>query len=107
MSCFERKQFSSERAYRVACATLLGLVLHAASRCPAEQLKVTPYKSSGIYAHGEKAGWTLTRSADGAKSEPAYAYTIKKNNLDLIKSGSLDLSSGKANIEATSDEPAM
>jgi len=42
-----------------------------------------------------------------AKAPTAYVYTIKKDNQDLIKSGSLDLASGKAKVEVKSDEPAM
>jgi cephalosporin-C deacetylase-like acetyl esterase/lysophospholipase L1-like esterase len=36
-----------------------------------------------------------------------YTYTAKKNNLEVIKTGHLDLSSGKASIELTLNEPAM
>jgi cephalosporin-C deacetylase-like acetyl esterase len=36
-----------------------------------------------------------------------YKYTVKKNNLDVIKTGTLDLSSGAAKIQVTLVEPAM
>ena len=71
----------------------------------AQQLLFTPFNSDGIYRRGEKAGWTasLPAGVPGAK----YTYTIKKNNLDVLKSGTLDLSSGSATIEITLGEPAM
>ena len=36
-----------------------------------------------------------------------YTYTIKRNQLDTLKTGEFDLSSGKATIEVPSDAPAM
>jgi cephalosporin-C deacetylase len=72
--------------------------------CPAAELTLTPFKRSGIYALGEKAGWTVMRS-DGSPPG-AYNYVIRKNNLDEIQKGTLDLSS-PAKIEVTLNEPAM
>ena len=40
-------------------------------------------------------------------SSGIYSYTVKKNNLSVIKTGELDLSSAKAAIELSLDEPAM
>lgn len=77
----------------------------AALSAQAEDLELTPFKSSGIYEVGEKAGWTVTAGPD-ASPTAAYTYTIKKNNFDVIKTGKLDLSS-TATIEATLDEPGM
>ena len=89
---------------------LAGLLLIAwsvASPVSAQQLRLTPYHPSGIYDIGERAGWTVS-AADGASSPAGdFAYTIKKNNLDAIKSGSFDLSTGAASIDVTIDEPAM
>src|SRR5215470_6602572 len=70
-----------------------------------EQLTFTPYKASGIYSAGEKVGWTASLAPGAVGGE--YAYTIKKNNQDTIKTGTLDLSTGPAGIEVTLDEPAM
>ncbi len=78
----------------------------AAQLCSAQQLTLTPYKASGIYGVGEKVGWTAS-PPQGAVSTGEYAYTIKKNNQDVIKTGSLDFSAGRASIEVTLDEPAM
>jgi cephalosporin-C deacetylase len=64
-----------------------------------------PYKPSGIYSVGEKAGWNV--SLPGGVTAQKYAYTIKRNNLDVIASGDVDLSTGKAAIEITPTEPEM
>lgn len=67
----------------------------------AQALQFTPFHANGIYALGEKAGWTVT----GAPAK--YEYVIRKNNLDVIRKGELDLSSGSGTIETSLDEPAM
>jgi cephalosporin-C deacetylase-like acetyl esterase len=79
----------------------------AAAVAGAQQLALTPFNASGIYALGEKVGWTATLPPGTAAPAGGYAYTIKKNNLDVIQSGRLDLASGSATIETTLDEPAM
>ncbi|HST21203.1 MAG TPA: acetylxylan esterase [Blastocatellia bacterium] len=78
----------------------------AAHLCSAQQLTLMPYKASGIYGVGEKVGWTASLP-QGTVSTGDYAYTIKKNNQDVIKTGSLDFSAGRTSIEVTLDEPAM
>ncbi len=78
----------------------------AAHLCAAQQPTFTPYKPSGIYAVGEKVGWTAA-PAQGAAPSAVYTYTVRKNNQDVIKTGTLDLSSGRATIETILDEPAM
>jgi cephalosporin-C deacetylase len=75
----------------------------ASSLCFGAELEFTPFKPGGIYALGEKAGWTVSAPANVAGT---YSYTIKKNNWDVIKSGPLDLSRTET-IEATLNEPAM
>ena len=67
------------------------------------QPRFTPFHANGIYQRGETAGWTVT-AAGGSGS---YTYTIKTNNADVLKSGTLDLASGHATMEATLNEPAM
>src|SRR5919112_2783592 len=89
--------------------TAFVLILCAAQLCPAQQSTFTPYKPSGIYAVGEKVGWTAALPP-GAAPAAGYTYTVRKNNQDVIKTGALDFSSGRAttpNIEVTLDEPAM
>src|SRR5215831_13577475 len=58
----------------------------------ASQLTATPYKASGIYAIGEKVGWTVSLPQGSASKNGDYTYTIKKNNQEVIKDGSLSFS---------------
>jgi cephalosporin-C deacetylase len=79
----------------------------AASPIYAQQLKLTPYNASGIYDIGQKAGWTVSAAGDTSAPSGNFAYTIKKNNLNSIKSGNFVLSSSTASIDVALDEPAM
>src|SRR5215471_10583525 len=74
----------------------------------AAQLTAVPYKAGGIYAIGEKVGWTISLPQSAASKSGDYTYTVKKNNQQLIKDGSLSFSTdGRAMIEIALDEPAM
>jgi cephalosporin-C deacetylase-like acetyl esterase/lysophospholipase L1-like esterase len=86
-----------------AVATLICLLV-ATHAVLAQELTLTPLKPGGIYARGEKAGWTVTPPA-GAPPQ-GYTYSLRKNNLDIIKSGELD-TSRPTTIETTLNEPAM
>jgi cephalosporin-C deacetylase len=70
-----------------------------------QQLTFVPYHSDGIYKVGETVGWTVTPGP----VDPTYSYkwTIRRNNADVLKEGTLDLSSGKDTIEVTADAPEM
>ena len=78
-----------------------------AGACSAQQLTVTPFHKSGIYDLGEKAGWEVSLPEGAPAPTNRYTYTLKQNSQVLIKSGQLDLSSGKTTIEAALNEPAM
>src|SRR5687768_7299830 len=86
------------------CSRWIFAVAFLSSISFADSLTLTPLKPGGIYALGERAGWQV--SAPGGVEGREYSYTIKKNNLDVIKTGTLDLSK-PATIETTLDEPAM
>ncbi|MES2473701.1 MAG: acetylxylan esterase [Pseudomonadota bacterium] len=64
-----------------------------------------PFHKSGIYRVGERAGWTIHASLGMAYTR--YNYEIRENNLKVLKSGVIDLSSGTGTIEATLDKPGM
>ena len=85
---------------------LLALVLFA-FLAEAQQLSFVPFNAGGIYRLGEKAGWTVSPAQGAAAPTTKYTYQIKKNNLDTIKTGTLDFASGSATIETTLEEPAM
>src|SRR5678815_165614 len=86
-------------------ATVVGASLSAQRTPIPQQLVFTPYHASGIYDVGETVGWTVTP----ATSPPTYAFkwTIRRNNAVVLKTGTLDLSAGRAAIEIVADEPAM
>ena len=94
--------YSSRRG--VLLAGLFGALCTLASA--QQEVTFAPFHANGIYQPGEKLGWTVTR-ANGAAGPSKLAYDIKKNEMDVLKSGTLDLSSGTATIEAVLDEPCM
>jgi len=83
-------------------SAIYGALVLAASFTDAQQLSFTPFHADGIYALGEKVGWTV-------KGPPAgkYTYTIKTNNSDQVAAGTIDLTSGSTTLETTLREPAM
>src|SRR5229473_5042772 len=85
----------------------LALICVFVSVAQAQQLSFTPFHKSGIYELGEKAGWTVTLAQDAGVPVSKCTYAIKKNNLDVIQEGTLDLSAGAATIETILNEPAM
>lgn len=93
------------RLFRSPALVAAIFIFALADFCVAQQLTFTPYKTSGIYAVGEKVGWTVSK-VQGAPVDN-YTYAIKKNNQVVIKTGILDLSTGRPSIEVTLDEPAM
>jgi cephalosporin-C deacetylase-like acetyl esterase len=96
---------------RLCSRVLLALVLFGPSLSAqrggpiAQQLVLTPYHANGIYGVGETVGWTVTPGA----TPPTYAYkwTVRRNNAVVLKEGKLDLTTGKATIEVTGDQPEM
>jgi cephalosporin-C deacetylase-like acetyl esterase len=103
-NCFVRARLSA------ALAALIFAVSAANAQPRAntpEPLNFRPYHENGIYQVGEKAGWTVTMAPGVEAPAAGYAYTVKTNNFQTIKSGTLDLSSGSATIEASVNEPAM
>jgi cephalosporin-C deacetylase len=85
---------------------LCGLIILLSATTSAPQpLTFEPFKPSGIYELGETVGWRVTAQADSSASD-VYSYVIRKNNLEPLKSGTLDLSR-PASIKVVLDEPAM
>ncbi len=92
---------------RCAAVGLLLLGVLSGGVCRGGDVAVVPLKATGIYELGEKAGWTIKVAEGAAAPTGKYSFVIRKNNLEQIKSGEFDLSSGSATIDATLDEPAM
>jgi cephalosporin-C deacetylase-like acetyl esterase len=71
----------------------------------AQQLTFVPYHSTGMYEIGDVVGWTV---GPGPEKVPySFKWTIRRNNAVVLKTGKLDLSSGKDKIEITGDQPEM
>lgn len=94
----------------VMCASLVACALAAfgdAAAAAEAQLTFTPFHAGGIYALGEKVGWTVAPARGVVPPKGRFSYTITSNDLDVVKTGTFDLSSGTAIIETTFDRPAM
>ena len=92
---------------RLVKSLFLPVVLFVAAPAFAQTVKLTPYHDTGIYQLNETVGWNVTVPDGATPPTNHYSYTIKKNNQTVLKSGELDLSSGKASFEIAVDEPCM
>jgi cephalosporin-C deacetylase len=90
----------------VARCIIVACGWHAIAVGAAPALTVAPFHASGIYAAGEKAGWTLTLPAGATVAGP-WTYTIKKNNVVVVASGPVEFVAGRATIETLLTGPAM
>ena len=91
------------------CRPML-LVLALSAPLAAQTPTFTPDHASGIYAAGERVGWTVTMPntvAKDARPAGAYTYTVRRNGGEVVSTGTLDLSKGKARIETSLADPAM
>lgn len=79
------------------------LLLAVAGPCSG-QFVLTPENSNGLYQAGEKAVWTITL-APASKATSAGFSVHKNGTSQVLQQGSLDLSSGRAVIEAGLAEP--
>jgi len=77
----------------------------AAQSLPNVNLTFEPFHASGIYRLGERVGWTVRAPMGAAYTK--YSYEIRENNLKVIKSGVLDVSSGAGVLETSLDHPGM
>jgi cephalosporin-C deacetylase-like acetyl esterase len=77
----------------------------AAQTLPNVNLTFEPFHASGIYRTGERVGWTVRAPLGNGYTR--YSYEIRENNLTVIKSGVLDVSSGMAVLETTLNHPGM
>ncbi|HLK15269.1 MAG TPA: acetylxylan esterase [Fimbriimonadaceae bacterium] len=105
------KHFWRSLPFACGFAALLGFAAHprvvkGGSQAPPRPI-FTPYHASGIYDVGETVGWTVSLPEGVAPPAGRVAYSVRRNNFEPIKSGELDLSSGKATIELPADQPSM
>lgn len=82
---------------------LLAVAVHAS----AQQLEFKPYHGDGTYAVGDRVGWTVTPAPGQAAAAGRYSYTIKRDGLAVLRTGTLDLRAGRAAIETSLPAPGM
>ena len=87
--------------FAAALAPLLG-----SSLAFAQQPTFTPDHPNGIYAVGERVGWTVALPVGATETGP-YVYTIRKYGGTVLGTGSATLVNNRARIETSLREPAM
>jgi len=86
---------------------LIGTSLPLAALAGVPKVIFTPWHADGIYRLGAEAGWTVTLPPGAPDPRGRFVYTIKRNDLDVIKTGSFSLGTGKARFGTTLDTPGM
>jgi cephalosporin-C deacetylase-like acetyl esterase len=89
----------------LAAVLMLPLPTASAQMMPNVYLAFEPFHANNIYKIGERAGWTI-RTMLGTEYT-RYSYELRENNFTVLKSGTVDLSSGQATIETVLDHPGM
>src|SRR5215218_7751183 len=79
----------------------------ASGPTPAVKPVFTPKSASGMYGVGDTVAWTATLPAGQAPEPRGYLYKIRKNNLEVLETGTLDFSKGPATIDVVVREPMM
>ena len=85
---------------------MASVVLLVPTLAAAQQPTFMPDHANGIYAAGEKIGWTATLPK-GAKAPGPYNYTVRKFGAESLSAGTLVLKNGRGRIETSLAEPAM
>src|ERR1700722_14246437 len=85
---------------------LVGLILALFSRlAAAQQIDITQDATDGVYAAGAPIVWHVQVAGDGADKIKEAKYTILRCGLTQVGQGTLDLSTGKADITGSLNEP--
>jgi len=66
---------------------------------------IAPERENGLYAVGEKVTWTVRAPLGMPTSR--YTYEVRENNLAVLSSGALDLSSGATTVTGALSRPGM
>jgi len=93
------------KRFFLAAAFALVALPAAAQTLPNVNLVFEPFHANNIYQIGERAGWNIHALLGLGYTK--YNYELRENNLKVLKSGVIDLSSGLGTIEATLDHPGM
>jgi cephalosporin-C deacetylase-like acetyl esterase len=73
----------------------------------AQQLEFTPYRASGIYDLSERVGWAVATAPGQEAPSGMYRYTVMRDGLAVIDSGTFELPQQRATIETSLDRPGM
>ncbi len=95
------------RTARSLGLTLAACLLPLAALAALPQIQFTPLHADGIYRLGQTVGWTVTVPPGAPSPRGRFAYTIKRNDLDVVKTGSFSLASGHATLALRFDAPGM
>ena len=110
---FETSQPRASRSPRVTkvaawvCAPLIAaaLFLSLGSAFAVNPVyTATPDHPTGVYAPNEKVTWTIDVTGDRS-TLTAVPYKVKKDDADVVTSGTLDLSTGPATVSGSRPEP--
>jgi cephalosporin-C deacetylase-like acetyl esterase len=97
----------TRRTVRTVGWMLAGWALPFAALARMPNVVFTPRHADGIYRLGTRVEWTATVPAGAPDPRGRFAYTIKENDLDVVKTGSFSLARGRATFGTTFDAPAM
>jgi cephalosporin-C deacetylase len=100
----------ARRPSRAPLRLLLAAFLTPLAAWPAaqaQQLTFTPNHADGIYAVGERVGWTVDTVAGEGAAPGRYTYTVKRDGGTVIGRGWFDIPSGRATIETSLARPGM
>jgi len=88
-------------------AIFLGIAgaVASAQTLPDPNLVLVPFHASNIYGIGERAGWNIHALLGAGYTR--YSYELSENNLKVIQSGEIDLSSGLGTISTALNHPGM
>jgi cephalosporin-C deacetylase-like acetyl esterase/lysophospholipase L1-like esterase len=71
------------------------------------RLSFEPLHASGIYARGERVGWSVKARSGEPLPRGPYSYVVQENDDAIVDRGTFDPSSATAAIETSLDHPAM
>ncbi len=92
-------------ARSLAAVAVALAVLSAAAA--AQQVDFTPYRASGICDVGERVGWTVAAAPGREAPAGIYRYTVMRDGVAAIDSGTFELPQERATIETSLDRPGM
>jgi cephalosporin-C deacetylase-like acetyl esterase len=100
-----RQRARSGTGTAVVQAWILLALLTACAATPllAQKPTFTPDHPTGIYAVGERVGWTVTLPP----ADSSYRYVVRENGGTVLDSGRVALRDGKGRIETSLSEPGM